>query len=134
MNYKVAMVFCILIANTNSFAEWRQEGENSQIIVYSNTEGIVKLNDTIRIWYLFDYKTPIISPIKFPYSSSREFIEFNCRLNTVQKLSFTWFEENMGQGGVLRNYDKASELRNVAPETFDSWLIKNACRKSNQKE
>ena len=126
---QIAILLALFLVNFGVFAEWVQQGGNSEITVYSNSEGIIKSNETIRAWYLFDFKTPKIDAINFPYSSSREFFEFNCQLKTIRNLSLTWFSGSMGQGSVNRHYDKASEWRNVAPDTFEAWLLKNACTK-----
>ena len=129
---KITLLWVLFLVHFGAFAQWIQQGSNSEVTVYINPEGIIKSNGMIRVWYLFDYKTPKISPIKFPYSSSRELLEFDCQLQTLRNLTFTWFEGSMGQGDVLRNYTKPSELQNVAPDTFESWLLKNACSKQKQ--
>jgi hypothetical protein len=125
---KITVLLVLFLLNFGAFAEWVQQGSNSEVTVYFNSDGIINSNETIRVWYLFDYRTPKIDAINFPYSS-REFFEFNCQIKIIRNLSLTWFSGNMGQGTVNRHYDKASEWRNVAPDTFEAWLSKNACAK-----
>jgi hypothetical protein len=126
---KITSSLVLFLVNLGVSAEWVQQGSNSDVTVYSNSEGIIKSNEMIGVWYLFNYKAPKISAINTPYSSSRELYEFDCKLKTVQNLSLTWYVGSMGQGDILRKYEKKSELHNVAPDTFEAWLSNNACNK-----
>lgn len=126
---KFMVLLALLSVTCGAFAEWIQQGSNSEVTVFFNSEGLIKSGESIKAWYLFDYKIPRIDAINIPYSSSREFFEFNCQTKTIRNLSLTWFSGNMANGSINRHLDRTSEWRNIAPDTLEAWLSKNACSK-----
>ena len=134
MTKKIIFGLTLIAASFWASGDWIKRGENTDFVLYTNTDGITKSTDKIKIWYLFDFKSIRIDAINQPYLSARELWEFDCRENSLRQYSLTWFSQNMASGTTTRHLDRPTEAvqstqwRPVAPDTFDSYLFRNACK------
>lgn len=134
MMKKIAIGLILVATSFLALADWIKQGENADFILYTNADGITKSTDQIKIWYLFDFKSAQIDAINNPYLSARELWAFNCQGNSLRKVALTWFSGNMARGTTNRHLDhpteadRSTQWRPVAPETFDAYMFKNACK------
>jgi len=87
-------------------------------------ETLRKDGNTRKIWQLIN----LPKADEFGWHSLRVRVEFDCKNEARQTLSFTAFSEQFANGKVIFQNNTASAKTDIAPETVASTLIQKVCK------
>lgn len=132
---KKLMILMLLLGSTNTIAEWTYLDKNTSggYKTYVNLKSLIKNGNKVKMWRLNDFKSIQIFPddnTKYLSSISRD--EYDCVEETLRKLDFFWYSENMGHGQVVYSSDHSIlwQMNNVVvitPGHIHEGLLKIAC-------
>ena len=125
---KLLLIILLTLISTGAMAEWNLADYTDEVTFYFETTSIRKKADIATLWVLSDYKKPVkIS--NNPYLSDKSKVSYDCENESRKFLSIIQYEENMGKGKVVRDFDYSDThtYSAVPPGSVDATLMKIAC-------
>jgi hypothetical protein len=122
---KKFVLLCAVSFATSASATWVKMSENDDADVYIDATTIVKNGDFRQVWQLHDE----IKRARDGTRSSRILWEYDCKGERVRMISATGHDGPMATGKKLYNVYKASDWRDIAPDTMGENGFKVVCTK-----
>lgn len=136
---KVFLMLLLATLNSSAMAEWVNAGTGTDgTNVYANPSTIRKKGNKVKLWAMFDYKTPNTANTYPPstYQSAKLQYEFDCEEEQYTTNAFYDYSENMGGGKVVFSSEMVVKMSvgvihwvPVMPDTLDNVLLNYACKK-----
>lgn len=105
---------------------WYKVGDSGAMTAYANPFSIRKSGERVKIWELFDLKSPKARDGK-EYLSVKHQAEYDCKEKLYRTLVVEYHPENMGKGKAIYIDDHIQNLEDVATESADQLFWKTAC-------
>jgi hypothetical protein len=113
-------------------AQWEQAGSHTAyggMDIYSDRVTMRRSGDLVKLWEMFDFKTPQVIGGQRVLSVQSHF-EYDCKGARRRMLSTVGFSGHMGKTVVVDTAGSAPEpWESVAPDTYQGELRKIACAK-----
>jgi hypothetical protein len=106
---------------------WSKVGESKQMTVYANPFTLRKKGGRVRMWELFDFKSPQLHGSWQRYQSVRHQAEYDCKSMQYRTLEVEYHTDNMGKGEVVSDDDKAKKWEPIETGSADHLFWKMAC-------
>ena len=112
------------------YAEWElASGDDSaKLTVYVDRDTILRKENLVKMWQLYDYKT-VQTVAGDSLLSIQRHNEYDCTGERTRMLAYTWFSSNMGRGRVVYKTAEEQPWAPVVPRSIDQALWKVACGK-----
>ena len=110
---KFLIIGICLFVSSPCYSKWKKVFEVDNFIEYFEMNSVKKINDTIYIWSMRDYK----KPLKSGNLSKKYFIQFDCIKKRYHVLSIIGYKTKMGKG---RNFEYIKNVYN-SKNQFD-WI------------
>ena len=120
---KKLLCVCAVLTTNVASAGWVKMSENDDADVYIDATTIVKNGNLRQVWQLHDE----IRRARDGTKSSRILWEYDCKGERVRMISATGHAGSMAAGKKLYNVYKASDWRDIAPETMGENGFKVVC-------
>lgn len=108
--------------------EWIKVGSSTAeggYNTYYDPATVRRTGDKVKMWHLHDFKGTQVSADK-TYSSSKNWVEYDCASAQRRTLYFSWNAKNMDAGETVYRMDVPSEWRPVAPRSIAEMLMRVA--------
>lgn len=106
---------------------WIKVGESDQMTVYANPFTLRKKGSRVRMWELFNFRSPRLHNNWQKYLSVRHQAEYDCKEMQYRTLEVEYHADNMGKGEEIFNDDKAKKWEAVQAGSADQLFWKMAC-------
>lgn len=129
----IKLFLILLLASLSSIAnaEWTNlgSGGNGKVTIYANILSIRKVENKVKMWDIFDYKTEqILESSGRKYLSVKSLLEYDCVAETSLRIHSILSSGNMGAGEVIFAIDEPSNKSNpIVPDSLDETMWKVAC-------
>ena len=130
LNRLINLVFCTILAllSLDASAQWKQVSEGENSIDFIDITTLKKINNQLRVWVLYDYKSPKV--IAGEVSNSLKTLkEFDCKEDRSRSLTSTFHSGQMGSGMVNYRLDTPTSWSYIAPDAVDSDLLNIVCKR-----
>ena len=119
-----------MLISTSAMAEWTVVvvAEDGSFTGYADLSSIRKTANGVRMWSLYDDKTPKESSLG-KVLSTKNLKEYDCNNERGRTLSLSVFSGNMGTGNVVFNIDITDEWEYIAPGSSGMFVYEAACGK-----
>jgi hypothetical protein len=98
---KRILIAVLLVLCSDTFAAKRiLLDAGDEFIAYAETDTIQNFDNVSRMWVLYDYKFKH-TYLNWTYWSQRSLSEFDCAGRRSQTLQYTFYEGQMGGGGMI---------------------------------
>lgn len=129
---KKLTLLLLLLISPNVLAEWVKldDGHDAKnITVYVDRQSILKEENKVQMWSLYDHKTAFTIGNKV-FLSAKKGGEYDCEKATAREIEYSLYSENMGAGKLVfsQNNIKTESIA-IAPKTIKETLFKIACGK-----
>jgi len=106
-------------------ANWVEFGRNSEqgSVFYYEKESIKNINGFIYVWSMMDMTK---EPVNGSYSV-KIYDKIDCEMARRQRLSYVFYEENMGSGGPDYQDSNDKSWKYIVPGSFDETKMKLVC-------
>lgn len=111
---------------TISAADWSKVGETETHVYYADRGSIRKVDETVTMSDLFDYKT-VQTEGGIPVLSKITVREYDCQNRKSQPVKTTWYADHMGSGAAGRTAGATGQLTSSVSGTSTATLMKVAC-------
>ena len=118
----------LAVVSSSAAAEWVAVGRNETDTLYADPATIRRAGNMVKMWILFDYKTPR-DVDNNRYRSTREQIEVDCNEERERTLAASYHAGNMAKGEVIHVSSGPDEWHPVAPGSAAEVMWKFACGK-----
>jgi hypothetical protein len=125
---RLLMLIVLLLSATSARAEWTQVGESDSLTSYLDFATIRRTGNLVKVWQLFDFKTPHTLAGKTSWSAKIQ-EQYDCQEEQSRTLAFTEFSKNMGAGEVDYSTSDPGKWKPVEPESIGEGLFKTVCDK-----
>ena len=109
-------------------AEWVRLTEADGMTVHFDPDTIRRNGNLVKIWLLYDYKTPIITGRDAVFSTKMQ-SEYDCIGERVRTNAIFEIAGNMGKGKVVSSSLAEGQWIPIAPDTLGKREWKAACSK-----
>jgi hypothetical protein len=123
-----ALTTLLLLNTVPANAEWVRLTEADGMTVLFDPETIRRNGNLVKIWLLYDYKTPIITGRDTVFSTKMQ-SEYDCIGERVRTNAIFEIAGNMGKGKVVSSSLAEGRWIPIAPETLGKREWKAACSK-----
>jgi hypothetical protein len=113
----------ISVFSTNAHAEWISLSSDAIKTVYADPSTIVRHDDLVEMWGIFDFKTTHISDQQQSYKSLKFHDEYDCNKKLKRNLTISVHPENLGQGELLASYADPSKWITASGTSALLWKI-----------
>ena len=120
---KKLLLIGLVFAAATASAEWVQISENDEANIYIDLSTLRKNGNLRTVWQLHDQK----KRGEDGTMSTRISWEYDCQSERVRIISATSHPEAMGKGKKLFTVYKASDWRDIAPNTMGHNGLKAVC-------
>lgn len=117
-----------MLSSGPAYAEWMKINENDTYTVYADPDTIRRKEDLVKIWILYDYKTPQSATGVAHLSDSIQ-MEANRTEKLQRRLAYTWWSGNMKDGNVVFSHSGEGNWIPIRPGTVGHTLWSFGCRK-----
>ena len=107
-------------------AEWTKIRETEIYTYYADYGSIRKVDETVTMSDLFDYKT-VQTEGDIPELSKSTVREYDCQNRKSQPVKTTWYADHMGSGAAGRSTGAKGQLATSASGTVTAALMTTAC-------
>jgi surface-adhesin protein E len=128
MRKSILMMLLAVVSSSAAAVEWVRVERNETTDIYADPATIRRRGDMVKIWILFDHKTPKVFVDK-PYRSFMEQDEFDCDEERERQLAGSYHSGNMAEGDVVYTNSNPGKWSPVAPGTVGEILWKIGCGK-----
>ena len=113
-----------MFSPSTSFAEWTKVSENVRgNTFYVDFERIKKHDGYVYFWYLRDY----LKPTEWGDSSSKIYVQGDCKLFRWKMLTNITHKQPMGRGTADSYSPKNPEWNYPSPNSMDENFLKSVC-------
>ncbi len=123
-----AMTTLLLLNTVPANAGWVRLTEADGMTVHFDPDTIRRNGNLVKIWLLYDYKTPITTGRDAVFSTKMR-SEYDCKGERVRTNSIFEMAGNMGKGKVVSSSLAEGQWISIAPETLGKREWKLACGK-----
>ena len=123
-----ALTTLLLLNAVPANAEWVRLTEADGMTVHFDPGTIRRNGNLVKIWLLYDYKTPITTGGDAVFSTKMR-SEYDCKGERVRTNSIFEMAGNMGKGKVVSSSLAEGQWIPIAPETLGKREWKLACGK-----
>ena len=125
------VVLALMCLTTNAWSAWTfvtdTGTENRDFSVYVDLTTIKRNGDTVKIWYLHDFKNPRALRTGKSYRSSVLQEEYDCKTERLRTTASTDYSDDMGLGIAVLSDDDTGAWSVVRPRTIGHTKLKLAC-------
>jgi hypothetical protein len=129
---KKLTLLLLLLISPNVLAEWVKldDGHDAKnITVYVDKQSILKEENKVQMWSLYDHKTAFTIGNKV-FLSAKKGGEYDCEKATAREIEHSLYSENMGAGKLVFSQNNIkTESIPIVPKTIKETLFKIACGK-----
>ena len=127
---KAILMMLLAVVSGNAVAEWVTVAQNENTTTYADPATIRRSGDMVKMWHLYDFKTPegFDAHIK-PHSSLLEQREYDCKKELRRRLASIYYSENMRKGRVVFFDHDPDKWLPIPPSTTIETLWKIVCEK-----
>ena len=130
---RAILVALLAVVSNGVMAEWgagwvRVGSSGGDMTPYANPTTILRDGDTVKMWYLYDFKT-LQEGAGDKFMSSTFQAEYDCKEAKSRILAYTWYSEKMGGGNVIYTETAPAEWKPVFPDSVEEAVFKYACGK-----
>jgi hypothetical protein len=125
----LALVVMTLMSASASAAVWIQTSLNENYAAYADPSTIRRDGDLVKMWSLFNYRTPQQAGAGKQYSSVRRQFEYDCKGSRARALGASSHVAKEGKGEALAISNVTLGWNAVKPDTADDYLLKFACQR-----
>ena len=125
---KLFLTIALAIISNTAMAVWTDVGGTDSPIVYAELSTIRKVDNKVKMWSMYDYKTSQVFK-EGMVLSVKMFNEFDCNEEQIRVLTSTIHEGNMGLGKIIKYIEQQGAWMPVPPGSFAGTLLKVACGK-----
>ena len=117
--------------DSNAFAEWTQvtKGTGDFPTAYVDFDSIQKKGNTVKMWYMLDYKQPKQGPSGTQFSSMLVYSENECSQRMSRGIGNSFYKLNMGVGDTIHSDFNVNEWEPVIPGSMGGYMWQIACGK-----
>jgi len=121
------LVFILLCAIcANAWAHWTRIASHDEADVYADRTGIVKQGALVKMWSLFNYRTPQHrGQIAFLSHMTQE--QYDCDKQRARTLYFSMYSDSMGEGQRVYSRSEPSDWDPLPSGSIIEKLWKIAC-------
>jgi hypothetical protein len=125
MNFKSCVLTLVMLIASPAWAwEYVDTEIESRNQYFLNLETLRTDGNIKRTWQLIN----LAKADEYGWRSLRVRVEFDCKNETRQTLSYTAFSESFADGKVLFQNNTASAKTDIAPETVGWSLLQKVCK------
>jgi hypothetical protein len=121
----LSLIFTVTLSSP-SYAEWTRVGESVDgTIFYVDFERIRKHGEYVYYWVATDY----LKPTEYGDLSSKEYIQGDCKLFKVMRLSISFHTQPMGKGtpSTTITHNLKKEWIYPSPNSSTEHILKSVC-------
>jgi hypothetical protein len=122
---KIILMTMLVALGTSAMAEWTKTSPYADVIGYVDLDTISKQGDLVKMWSLFDYKTPHTKG-KRPFLSSKIKYMYDCKGERSRQLAAIGYSLNRGDGQLVYSFSFA-DWTPVKSGTIGEMSWKIAC-------
>jgi hypothetical protein len=130
---KVFIGLMIAVISTASMAEWVGIGTStgkSSADLYVDLSTVRRSGEVVKMWTLWDYKSPVKNLDGSVAVSIKTLYEFHCRNEALRTLYVAQYDEHMGNGGSVRSFNSPnSEWEPAIPQSIAATFLAIGCAK-----
>ena len=108
---------------------WLETSKNDKYTAYASPSTMKREGNIVRMWSMFDYKTPQPDAGGKQFLSAKRHFEYDCKEQRVRALAVSSYAQKEGKGDPYSSFNVKDEWKTVAPETADEFLLRFACKK-----
>jgi hypothetical protein len=112
---------------------WIETSRNDDYLAYGDLSSIRREGDLVKMWSMFDYRSPQPGIAGKTYLSTRRQFEYNCKGGRARALAVSSYAARQGKGEALASASVKYDWRAVVPESADEYLLKFACKRYDGK-
>jgi hypothetical protein len=122
------LILLLTLFSTSAHAQWQLLGENNDETAYADT-ATVQNGEHIRMWGLFDLKTP--RPFgDLTYLSMKIRREYACHDKKSRVIAMSAHAGKMGTGELIYSNNTAETWADVQPDSAEEVMLNIACGKT----
>lgn len=122
------LIINLTLAPLIAHAQWAKVVEGEAIVAYADFSTVKNINNLVRVWTLYDYRTPKVIAGKVN-GSIKTLQEFDCKEDRSRSLSNKFYEGQMGSGTLNHSTDTPTSWAYVTPNTVEAGLLKVMCKR-----
>jgi len=131
---KFAIGILLATVSASALAEvWIEISRNDDYLAYADPSSVRRDGDRVKMWSMFDYKTPQPGIPGKTFLSTRRHFEYDCKQARARALAVSSHAAREGKGDALASASVKYDWRAVVPESADDYLLKFACKKFDGK-
>lgn len=123
---KILQISLLATLSFSANAAWLRVMDSDSSIGYIDPTTIKNSNNIVRVWSLYDYKSPKVISNETS-NSFKALYEFNCKDDKSRTLASAFYSGNMGSGKLNYTGQKLSEWEYIIPDTVISAIYKLVC-------
>jgi hypothetical protein len=125
---KLLLVLILSLLSTSVMAEWDliASSEDGDLKVYADKSNILKTDNNVKMWVLYDYNT-VKESAGDKYLSQKYLTEHDCKNKRSRILALTMYSGIMLTGDVIFSNESPFSWTDVVPNTIGENTWKLAC-------
>ena len=128
---KLLIGLILIFASTSVIADWDKVGYSTNFDTYANIKSIRTSGNIVKMWTLYDFKTPQNFNGDRQYQSWKLLEEYDCGDDRSNVLARIYFDGPMGLGEVVYSSEEITKWTHVVPESVSASLMNVACGKKS---
>ena len=126
---KVWLALLFAVAYSPSWAAWVEIGSNESGTFYVDPPSMQRSGDTVKMWYMIDFKRTQMDSNTKPFLSSKDHSEYDCPQERSRTVYYNNYSEKMGGGKIIFTLKDPLQWRPTTSGTIAATLLKIACSK-----
>ena len=129
MTPRLLLTILLVLSSGPAHAEWIWIDKSKPgMTIYVNPDMLHRKGDLVKMWELYDFKTPEHVEDK-THLSFKMHSEYDCTKERARRLAATFFSGNMGRGTVVYSNSTKDKWVSAPPESVNHDLWEFACAK-----
>jgi len=128
---KVYAALLLIAISSVAIADWVKVDYKNRQTTYVDPVSTIKSGNTVKMWVLTDYEYVVTFEGLNPYSSMKEFIEYDCWQRQEREIYYVTFSGSMGRGQSTNSLtvpNGADPWKPIDPQSVSSVMLKVACK------
>jgi hypothetical protein len=127
---KLLLILMLAVVSSSAMAEWVYFGEDGEgkAKIYVEPTTIRKSSNKVKIWTLFDFKSPLEKSSKGIMSISSQF-EFDCKEEQNRVIYEIHYPKNMGKGHMVADFNNPGTWMPNPPHSIHHAVSEFVCGK-----
>lgn len=126
---KTILMMFLAVVSSSAMAEWVRIYETDNFNTYVDPDTIRKSGHKVKMWNIFDYKTPQDEADGKKYSSTTHLEQYDCKEIQLRVLATADYSGTLGKGDPILFSNNIDEWMPIPPNTVAESLFKYACGK-----